>query len=523
VRRSSGSILTIVVFSLVVLGVAATIVWLVVKRGDKATTALPMMHTAARGPFDHIVLEQGEVESSSNIELKCEVRSRSQGGGPSTSIIEVLDEGTMVKAGDLIVTLDSSALETEQAQQIINLNTAKAALSQAESAVKTAEIALQEYLHGVYTQEEKTILNEIFVAEEAFKKAQLSYDSVKRLVSRGVLNPLQLEGEEFKLDNAQNQMDLARGKLTALEKYTKEKMTVQLSADIEVARSTYDAALSSFKEEQKKLEEINDQIEKCKIYAPIDGQVVYANVSSRRGGSEFVVEPGSLVREQQTIIRLPDANRMQVKATINESRIALVKENMPCLIKIEAFEGRELKGRVTKVNSYAEPGSFFSSQVKEYATFVEILDPPVDLRTGMTAEVRIFVERLPAAVQVPIQAIYEKQNFLFCLKRDGESWKTQEVQIGSSNEKFVTITSGIEEGDRVVLNPRQHESLLELPDLPDVPISQLDRKQQAARAGLIGAESPPGGGPPGGPAGQAPRPDGPPGGGGPKPPTGASE
>ena len=35
----------------------------------------PMFHQVAEGPFDHIVLEQGEIESSSNNEVKCEVKN----------------------------------------------------------------------------------------------------------------------------------------------------------------------------------------------------------------------------------------------------------------------------------------------------------------------------------------------------------------------------------------------------------------------------------------------------------------
>jgi hypothetical protein len=222
--------------------------------------------------------------------------------------------------------------------------------------------------------------------------------------------------------------------------------------------------------------------------------VVHANVTSRRGGaSEFVAEPGSLVREQQTLIRLPDPTQMQVKATINESRIALVQPGMSVAIQIGAFEGRELKGRVTKVNTYAEPGSWFSSQVKEYATFVEILDPPHDIRTGMTAEVRIFVESLDDALQVPVQAVHDHNGRLFCLVQKGSGWETREVVIGSSNEKHVTIESGLAENERVVLNPRRHADKLELPDLPDSPAEQVVADSTAAVAappGKDGAGSP---------------------------------
>ncbi len=176
------------------------------------------------------------------------------------------------------------------------------------------------------------------------------------------------------------------------------------------------------------------------------------NVFSGRGGAEFVVEAGASVRERQCIIKLPDPNRMQIKAKINESRITLIREGMPVKIMITAASD-ELKGRVKRVNKYAEPGSWFSSSVKEYATFIEIMDPPETIRTGMTAEVRIFVEQLEDALQIPVQGIYEYKGHHFCLKKEGDGWATVEVKLGATNDKMVTVEEGLAEGDEIALNP----------------------------------------------------------------------
>jgi len=181
------------------------------------------------------------------------------------------------------------------------------------------------------------IENEIFVAEENLKKAQLSYDSIKRLVSKGVLSSLQLEGEDFRVDAAKNVLDLANQKLKVLEDFTKKKMLTQLESDIKAGEVKWRNEKDSYQEEVKTLQEIQDQVAKCTAVAPADGQVVYANVQSSRSGSEFVVEPGIAVREQQVIIRLPDPDSMQIKAKISESRITLVHEGMPVSIRIDAF------------------------------------------------------------------------------------------------------------------------------------------------------------------------------------------
>ena len=101
-----------------------------------------------------------------------------------------------------------------------------------------------------------------------------------------------------------------------------------------------------------------------------------------------------MVRENQVIIRLPDPERMQVKAKINEAKIALVETDMPVTIRMDAFPDVELEGVVEKVNEYPAPTSWYSGNIKEYETFVKILGSPTTLKPGLTAEVRIQVEQL---------------------------------------------------------------------------------------------------------------------------------
>lgn len=418
----------------------------------------------SRAPFDHIVLEEGTVESSSNIEVVCEVKSRGSGGTP---ILWVIDEGTYVKKGDKLVELDSSQLETELKQQRIALSSAEALVIGSEAAVETAEIALREYKEGTFLQECKTIESEIFVANQELFKAQLKLDEARRLGAKGVIKKLQIESEEFAVQNARNILDAANAKLKVLKELTYVKNEVQFRADIETAKARLASDESVLAEEQDKLKEIEDQMAKCVMYSPAEGVVVHNNSFSSRGGAEFVVEEGASVRERQTIIKLPDPSKMQVKAAVNESRITLIREGMGCKIKVSAVPN-DMLAQVKRVNKYAEPGSWFSSSVKEYATYIDIIDPPETIRTGMTAEVRIFVEQIEDALQIPVHGIYEFKGHHFCLKKDGEKLSTVEIEIGATNESQVTIQSGLDEGDEIVLNPRKHLDLMEFPEIEEV-------------------------------------------------------
>ena len=473
-RRGNTTLLVVAV--IIVVAISAFIGWWFLGRGSGGDAPQVLISHVSKGPYDYVVIEQGEVESASNIELKCEVRSRGGGGGGGSSggggitIIEVIDEGTRVQAGDVVVRLDSSALEQERVTQLIKVNSQKSLVVQAENTLKAAKIARIEYLEGTFKQEEKLILAEIFVAEQALRSAQLAFDSAQRLAAKGLLSGLQLEGEQIAVDNARNTLDIAQSKLDVLRKYTKEKMLTTFDSDIAANQAKLDSERSSLALEEDKLREIDDQIGKCTIRAPAAGQVVYANeYDSWRGSSqaEFVVVAGATVRERQAIIRLPNSDEMQIKATVNEARITLIRPGLPVTIRVDALKDHFIEGEVIKINQFAEPGGWSSGGIKKYATYIRIKEPPAALRSGMNAEVRIHVERKSEALQVPVQAVAEHKGKYFALVQNGEKYETREVQIGSSNDKVITIEGGLSENDAVVMNPRGMGSLLKLPDLPD--------------------------------------------------------
>jgi HlyD family secretion protein len=222
--------------------------------------------------------------------------------------------------------------------------------------------------------------------------------------------------------------------------------------------------------------------------------------------SQFIVTPGAMVRERQVIIRLPNADDMQVKATVNEARVTLIRAGLPVSIRVDALKDEILEGEVTKVNQYAEASSFSSGNIKKYATIIKIKNPPKDLRVGMNAEVRIHVERLPSALQVPVQTLAELKGHYFTLAKVGDDFETREVQIGSTNDKVATIVGGLKEGDELVMNPRSAGALLKLPNLPDpTPVVNGEIKRtdpSEAPVQVAGAEGKAKGGPGGAPGGE---------------------
>ncbi len=536
--RNSGRVLFIVLGLLAVFAVGAYATYHYGFADGPLVDAV-ITQTVIRGPFDHIVIEQGEIESSSNVDVICQVKS--QGSGTSgTPILWVIDEGTYVKAGDKLVELDASALENQLKTQRIAVSGAEAMVISSDAAVRTSEIALQEYLEGTFMSERKAILSEIDVAQQELLTTELKLASAERMAAKGMFNKRQVQAEGFAVSNAKNVLEDAQSRLGILERLTKEKFKVQFESDIEAAKAKLKADASVLAEEEDKLRDLQDQITKCIMLSPVEGVVVHNNQYSSRGGSaEFVVEEGAMVRERQTIIKLPDPTKMQVKASINEQNITLIAEGMAAKIKVNAVDG-DMLARIKRVNKYPEPSSYFSSSVKKYTTFVEILSPANAIRTGMTAEVRIFVRQIPDAVQIPVHGIYEYKRHHFALRKNADGWETVAIKIGATNDKMVTIEEGLTEGDLIGLNPRQHLDLLELPEVDEVsdrdrlaeigadagtPSVQPSDESQADAPGERGrgpgANGPPSDGPsPGGRGGGGRNGGGGPGGGGPGGPGG---
>ncbi len=423
----------------------------------------PMMYVVERGEFIHDITERGDVESASNVEIRCEVQAQGSGG---TTILEILPEGTYVQPGDQLVLLDSSALEDEKTKQMITCANSEAVMIQAQNDLESAEIALREYTEGQLIQQLQTIESELFVKEEDLRRAIDYAEYSERLAAKGFVTKLQLEADKFAVKKAETEKEAKETEKRVLEEFTKEKMTKQLEADIKTCQAKFEAADHSHQLDKEKLELINTQITKCVIKAPEAGQVVYANQTNSRGGNEVIIEEGTAVRERQVIIRLPDPKRMQVKAKINEAKIALVSDGMPATIRMDAYQNMELRGKVQKVNEYPAPASWFSSNVKEYETIIQIEEPPSGLRPGLTAQVKIRVNVLPDVVQVPVQTIFEHGGKHYAVLRDGGGWAAQPVEIGATNDKFVVIREGLRQGQQIVLNAIAYRDKVALPELP---------------------------------------------------------
>lgn len=458
-----GSVLGKLVFaiSLLLLIAVGSAYFLRPKSGD-VLTSQPIVKSAVVGEFVATIAEQGQIQSADNVEFRCEIKARY--GNPS--VIYAIEEGKVVKEGDVLIRLDSSKIEEFFQTQQIAVNNADKRVKQAESALEAAKVAKEEYLKGKFIEQQSTIQNSIFEAEENLRKAEEFAFFTERLGAKGYATELQVEAAFFAVEKSRKQLEQAKLSLGVLQVQTKLRQTIELDSAIAIKSVELTNEKKSYEVEVAQLKEIEEQLGKCVITVPpgVAGQVVYANIFSSRGNSEFVLEQGALVKEQQVLVRLPNLEKMQVYVRINEAQIASVKVGQPVKIEVDALRGvQAFRGEVIKVNPYAEPESWSSGGVRTYGAICRIENPIPELRPSMNALATIETRYGENALMVPIQAVYERKDQRLCLVKTGESYEWREVVQEATNGQSAWLKSGVEEGEEVVLAPKNYVDIMKIP------------------------------------------------------------
>ena len=436
--------------TLVLLIVAGAAVWggwyMLAGAGNSDESARGILtHTVGRSDLLVTVTDDGTLQSAANIDVKCEI----EGG---STILWLVEDGKHVEAGEKIIELDPATISEQLNVQRSIYEQARALKIQAEQNLAAAEIAVREYKEGTYLQELQTAESAIQIAQQNLSSSQNSLEFTKKMVRKGFATQLQQEADEFAVERSQLDLDAANTAKRVLQEFTYEKTVKGLEATMEATAAQLTAENATFQNEEEKLKLLETQLSKCLIVAPSAGMVIYANNNrSWRGNSEPDIYEGAVVRDRQTILRLPDLNKMQVKTTVHESKVDQIRPGMPARVVIQ---GKPYTGHVLSMANQPESQSFMSANVKEYATIVAVDGSPTGLRPGMTAEVTILIAEINDALTLPVTAVVEKSDGYYGYIKSASGIEERKLKIGKTNDTYIEIEDGVKEGDLVVRNPR---------------------------------------------------------------------
>jgi HlyD family secretion protein len=195
--------------------------------------------------------------------------------------------------------------------------------------------------------------------------------------------------------------DLANAKAALELAQLDEQRAKALRADKLNPQADYDKALASLhqaeanvkiKEGAMKNAQVN--LERCSIYAPIDGLVLSRNVNVGQTVAASLSAPTLFVIAN-------DLTKMQIEANVAEADIGLVEPGQEAEFKVDAFPGQTFRGKVAQVRNSPKT----DQNVVTYSTMIEVDNDKLKLKPGMTATVNIIVARREAALRIPNAAL----------------------------------------------------------------------------------------------------------------------
>ena len=339
-----------------------------------------------------------------------------------TTLSNIVPEGTIVKEGAYVATLEKSELDGK-------IKDAMAEIEQIETQLEQTKIDTAIELRGLRDQ----LVNLRFSKEEKL---------------------LQVEQNKFEPQSViqQTQIDLQKTERDYQQLLQKYELT-KIKSQAQVAEN-----LSKLKINQSQLDKLLDLGKGFTVFAPKDGMVIYARTWNGKIG------PGSTINAWDPVVaELPDLSDMVSKTYVNEIDISKVKKGQDAFIEVDAFPEKKLNGKVVQVANIGEQLRGYDSKVFE--VIVQLNEVDSVLRPAMTTGIEVIVDIFEDVNYIPLEGLF-KDSVAYVFKEVNGKIIKQEVLASNMNDNEIIIALGVEKGEVIYLNSPENAE--------DLPINLLD-------------------------------------------------
>lgn len=374
----------------------AFLVWIVLGTSANTTTVDVSDITISdvtRGKFDDYVRLNGQVLPIQVVQISPE-----EGGIVREKVVE---EGTRVRKGDVILRLSNSNLDL----QILN---AEAELAEKQNLLRNTQVAMQQDRLNNRT-EQATLDTDCDRKRRAYEQNARLYK--ERLISKEVY--LQSR-EDYKL--ARRKQSLISQRLKQDSLYRHVQMT-QMEDNLDNMR--------------KNVLLVRDRKNKLEVRSAIDGELGLLDV-----------ELGQNIAAGQNIGQINDLSDFKVQAQIDEHYIDRVR---PGLSASFSRDGKTYLLRVRKVYPEVRNGTFRTD-------FVFVGERPAQMRSGQTFYVELALGKSQQATLIPRGTFFQTTggNWIFVLDKSGRKAYRRNISIARQNPQYYEVTDGLEPGERVI-------------------------------------------------------------------------
>ena len=458
--------------------IGAAIVYKYTSSADSSQKEKFAYYEVAKGDLNITVTEGGLLKAVDEVVIKNKLDGNSL-------ILSIIPEGTYVKKGDLLVELDPADTEKQKQNIELDLETSKASLITAENdllieqstiesdqrearqSIDFAQMDLDKFNELEKSQQMRDASSQITTEEESLRLSEETYGWSEKLAEKGFETKSQVDRDKLDVKNRKKALESAKSKMQMLERFDMPKMQVELNSKVTEAERRYERLIKQgesklnrakgrlaeaqrkLKVNQDQLTEINEQLTHTKLYAPVDGIALYV---PRSGRGESNIAEGIEVRKKRRIISIPSLQKMKVEVKIPEFHISKIKKGQKSFVTLESISETRYGGEVIRVNHLPDRNNSWLATEQFYSMEILITDPLPDVKPSISATTTINIDDLKDVISVPLQAIVSEKEKYYCFIKNGTEHKKTEVELGLQNNSFVHIVSGINVGDKVLLN-----------------------------------------------------------------------
>lgn len=372
----------------------------VVVSGKKEKLIEVQTEKISKRNITQVVTATGKIQSEVKVNISAEI---------SGEIVSLpIKEGDEVKKGDLLVKINPEAYYPQVKME--------------QSGVKVQQ-------------------NNLKAREVDLRKMELELNRIKELVNKGL-------APQSELDNAQTNYDLVVANMNTVR--------------------------SQIEQQRASLSKVQYDLSKTTIYSPMSGTVSALNneIGEKVLGTSFNL--GS------QIMTISDLSKMECQVEVSETDVTLVKIGDTSRIQIDAFPDKIFTGYVYEIaNTATSKSTGTQEEVVNFIVKIRIINEGYDLRPGMSCTVDIEVNKKENILTVPIQSVTAREDEelnkktetgdenLISNKEDEKNMKKKKVEeivfvidnglakkkavkTGISDDSYIEIIEGLNEGEEVV-------------------------------------------------------------------------
>lgn len=343
----------------------------------------------------------------------------------------MVEEGDIVKKGQVLATLNSSVIRAQLEKERAKLARVKINLEKTKQPNRPMDInrikAMLAQATAIVSQEEANILR----AKANLKNAQTSSARYRVLKKDGAVSTEDLDNKETAEATAEADFRHALQRLEAA-RFAQTQANENLKLALEGGmKHDVDMAHADIAETEASVKQLEAQVAQTIIKAPANGLI-----------TKRLAHIGDVTRANEDLFQMVRDNRYEVRAQVPEQDLNGLRKGQ--IVEFHGAAGEKLDGRIREISPLVDT-------VSRLATVrIDIpYDPQSGWRPGMFVSGLVDLGEFEALV-VPSPSVVDKDGRKIVYVLDGTKAYSREVKTGERSGELVEIKTGLKPGEKVV-------------------------------------------------------------------------